>query len=78
MSITAGWLVLAVILLRLLLHKAPKWIRLVLWSMVALRLVCPFSVESVTSLIPSAETVQVVADHGWDQYPLITVHSGFE
>lgn len=78
MSITAGWLVLAVILLRLLLRKAPKWIRLLLWAMVALRLICPFSLESVTSLIPSAETVQVVKDTGWDQFPLITVHSGFE
>jgi len=57
MSISASYIVLAVLLLRLLLKKAPKWITVVLWSIVAVRLVCPFSIESVLSLIPSAETV---------------------
>lgn len=59
MSITASWLVLAVILLRFALKKAPKWIMGVLWGFVALRLMCPFSVESILSLIPSAQTVPV-------------------
>lgn len=59
MSITASWLVLAVILLRLLLKKAPKWIMGVLWGFVALRLVCPFSFESLFSLIPSTETINI-------------------
>lgn len=57
MSLTAGWLVLAVILLRPLLKKAPKWIRVLLWGMVALRLSCPVSIESALSLIPSAVPV---------------------
>ena len=57
MSITASWLVLAVIVLRLLLKKAPKAIVCVLWALVGIRLLCPISVESVLSLIPSAETV---------------------
>ena len=57
MSISAGWIVFAVLLLRLLLKKAPKWISVVLWGIVAIRLVCPFSIESVLSLMPSAETV---------------------
>lgn len=57
MSITAGWLILAVLLLRLLLKKAPAWISCLLWGLVALRLVCPFSLESVFSLIPSRETI---------------------
>ena len=57
LSISAGWLVLAVILLRLLLKKAPKTVSVILWALVAFRLVCPFSFESVLSLIPSAETV---------------------
>lgn len=57
MSITASWLVLAVILLRLLLKKAPKWLTVSLWSLVALRLVFPFSIESIFSLIPSAEPI---------------------
>ena len=52
MSITAGWLVLAIIILRLLLIKAPKWIRGILWSFVGLRLVFPFSIESIFSLMP--------------------------
>lgn len=57
MSITAGWIVLAVVLLRLLLKKAPKWISCLLWVLVGLRLVLPFSFESKVSVIPSAETV---------------------
>ena len=55
MSISASYIVLAVLLLRLLLKKAPKWITVVLWGIVAVRLICPFSIESVLSLIPSAE-----------------------
>lgn len=51
-SITAGWLILAVIALRMLLRRAPKWIHCLLWSLVAFRLVCPFSLESVFSLVP--------------------------
>ena len=57
MSISAGYVVLAVLLLRLLLKKAPRWITVALWGIVAIRLICPFSLESVLSLIPSAETV---------------------
>ena len=56
MSIAASWLILAVVLLRFLLKKAPKWIAVLLWGIVALRLVVPFSFESALSLIPSAET----------------------
>ena len=57
MSISAGWIVGVVLLLRLLLKKAPKWTVVLLWGIVALRLICPFSLESVMSLIPSAETI---------------------
>lgn len=57
MSIAAGWLVLAVILLRLLFRRMPKWLRCVFWALVAVRLLCPVSFESVLSLIPSAETI---------------------
>ncbi len=57
MSITAGWLILAVILVRLVLKKAPKWIRCVLWGLVAVRLILPFSFKSILSLIPSSETI---------------------
>ena len=57
MSISAGWLVLVVIVVRFLFKKAPKWVMCLLWAMVALRLVFPFSIESALSLIPSTETV---------------------
>lgn len=57
LSITAGWIVLAVILIRLIFKKAPKWLNCVLWGIVALRLIFPFSLESVFSLIPSAQTI---------------------
>lgn len=57
LSITASWLILAVILVRLLLKKAPKWISCVLWALVAIRLVCPFSLESGLSLIPKTEWI---------------------
>ena len=55
MSITASWLVLAIIAVRLIFKKAPKWILCLLWGLVAFRLVCPFSIESGLSLIPDAE-----------------------
>lgn len=57
MSITASWLILAVIVSRPLLKKAPKWIVCLLWALVAIRLVCPFSFKSVLSLVPSSETI---------------------
>lgn len=57
MGISAGWLVLAVLALRFLLKKAPKWVNVLLWGIVALRLICPFSIESTLSLIPSKETI---------------------
>lgn len=72
MSIAASWLILAVALLRLALKKAPKWIVVSLWGIVALRLVVPFSFESALSLIPSAETF----DAHNIQYETSAVHSG--
>lgn len=57
MSITASWLVAAIIVLRLLLRKAPKAIHCALWAMVAIRLVCPFSLESSLSLMPRQEPI---------------------
>ena len=56
MSISASWLVLAVLLLRLALKRAPKWVSVLLWGFVAVRLICPISMESMFSLIPSAQT----------------------
>ena len=55
-SIAASWLVLAVLLLRVILRRAPKWTVVLLWGIVAIRMICPFSIESALSLIPSKET----------------------
>lgn len=57
LSISASWLILAVLVLRVVLKKAPKWVMPLLWGVVALRLVCLFSIESALSLILSAETI---------------------
>ena len=57
MSITASYLVLAVVIARALLKKAPKWITCLLWAMVGFRLICPFTIESVLSLIPGTQTI---------------------
>lgn len=75
LSISASWLVLVVLVLRLVLKRAPKWVNVLLWGMVALRLMLPFSIESALSLIPSAETLspEVVQ---FDPAPTIT--SGVE
>ena len=61
LSISASWLVLAVLVLRLVSKRSPKWMNVLLWGIVALRLVLPFSIESALSLIPSAETVSPAA-----------------
>ena len=57
LSYSASWLILAVIAVRLLLKKAPKWVPCLLWALVALRLIIPFSFESALSLLPSGEVV---------------------
>ncbi len=57
MSISASWIVIVVLTLRLCLKKAPKWAKVLLWGIVAVRMILPFSIESAVSLIPSAETI---------------------
>lgn len=52
MSVVAGWVILAVILLRILLRKAPRAISCILWALVGIRLIFPISYESQFSLIP--------------------------
>lgn len=74
MSISAGWMVLAVLLIRFLFKKIPKWINAALWSLVGIRLVLPFSIKSILSLIPSTSTIpQDIAE---SKAPAI--NSGFE
>ncbi len=57
MSIAAGWMILAVLILRQLMRKAPKWANCLLWALAAVRLVCPVSIKSILSLIPSGKTI---------------------
>lgn len=71
-SLSAGFLVLAVLLLRPLLTRAPKWSICLLWAVVGLRLVLPFSVESPLSLLPSTQFIPT--DIAQTQTPAI--HSG--
>ena len=57
LGLTAGWLILAILIIRLFLRTMPKWICCALWGLVALRLICPIFLESTFSLIPSAEPI---------------------
>lgn len=72
MSINASWFVLAVVILRFLLKKAPKKLRVILWSLVGIRLVCPFSIESIFSFLPSSETIP----ENITMTPTPEIHSG--
>ena len=75
MSVSASYIVLAVLLLRLALKKAPKWLSLLLWAVVGLRLICPFTFESVWSLIPRLGQIHPVV--ALDQHaPQYTEYSG--
>ena len=72
MSYSAGWLILAILLLRLALKKAPKWVNVLLWGIAAVRLLLPFSLESVFSMIPGGDLVtpEIMLD------PSPTIQSG--
>ncbi len=72
-AITAGWLVLAVLVARLLLKKAPAWIKCALWAIVGLRLIWPFEIESPVSLVPSTQTLPPAALTA----PTPQLHTGF-
>ena len=61
MSISASWLILAIVVLRIFLKKVPRKIICFLWALVAIRLVCPFAIESRLSLIP--DTQGIFADY---------------
>ena len=71
MSLAAGWMILAVILLRLLFRKAPRWIFCLAWGLVGLRLLLPFTIPSPASLVPSEETVQVMEEAGGVRTPVL-------
>lgn len=72
LGMSASWLVLAIVVLRLVLRRAPRWIFPLFWGLVGLRLLFPFSIESPLSLLPTAETVSpsIVRE------PVPSIHSG--
>ena len=76
MSVTAGWLAIAVMILRPILRKAPKYITCALWALVGIRLMCPFSFQSALSLIPSATPVTVAPEPIINNSPPLTVAPG--
>ena len=57
MSLSASWIAAAVLVLRLCLKRAPKWVNVLLWGIVAVRLVLPVSIESPLSLLPRTEAI---------------------
>ena len=67
-SLSASWVVLAVLTARLVLKKAPRWLVCGLWALVALRLLCPFSLESTLSLVPRQTVVQEATQELLDDY----------
>ena len=69
-SITASYLIIAVIILRIVLKKAPKWSICLLWAMVAIRLVMPFEIESSFSLIPDSKPIQLEDSKNTALYPI--------
>ncbi len=73
-SITVSFLVLAIIVYRLFAKKAPKWVSVMLWGLVGLRLALPFSIESALSLIPSKNTIPTTITH--DRFPALDTGFG--
>lgn len=70
LSITASFLILGVLVLRLLLRKVPKNLFLWMWALVGIRLALPFSLESALSLIPKAQPIPL--DIGLSPAPAIS------
>ena len=58
-SITASLVAFVVILLRFFMKKTPKWVTCILWGMVGLKLILPFSIESPLSIVPNKEPLPV-------------------
>lgn len=70
MSLTGIWAVLIVLIARILLKKAPKIYSYLLWGVVFLRLICPFSIKSIFSLIP-VKSDAIPMDIAMERYPKI-------
>ena len=75
MTVDSAWLIIAVIIVRALLQKSPMYFRKILWGLVGIRLLIPFSFESAFSLIP--EKVPQTADQVVGQVVAANVEKGF-
>ena len=75
-SIIASFLIVAVIVLRMILKRAPKWSICLLWAMVAIRLVMPFEIESRFSLLPDINLLQVEQNQDTTIYPMESEQKG--
>lgn len=80
MSLSAAWLVPVVLLLRLALKRSPKWIHVLLWALVAFRLVCPLTFESSLSLTPDtgAALEEWTDDYVGDTHFIHDVSPGYQ
>ncbi|MBS6395972.1 MAG: hypothetical protein KH452_02290 [Clostridiales bacterium] len=75
MSLTAGWMILAVMCFRLIFRRTPRWVNCFMWSLVAIRLICPFSIESTFALLSATEPIKdyaVVEGETQDYIPSIS------
>lgn len=77
MSVTASLLIIAVMLLRLIIKNAPKWTRYILWLLVALRLVIPFTFESPFSLVPNAQAINSTSNSSTSYVSSVVNSEGF-
>lgn len=69
LSLTAGWLILAILVIRPLMKRAPRWAICALWALVGVRLICPVSISSMFSLVPKANPIPM--DIGMAREPAI-------
>lgn len=51
-GMNASWMILAILCLRIVFWKSPKWIACFMWFLVGIRLLCPYNIESTISLVP--------------------------
>lgn len=78
MSVAASMLIIAVILLRLILKNAPKWTRHILWLLVGLRIVIPFTFESPFSLVPNAQAINSTTNSSTSYVSSVVNSEGFQ
>ena len=80
MSAAGSVLIFAVIVLRALVKRAPRWIICVMWAVVAVRLVCPVIIvsplsvfQATPSIVSESGEVEVFRPAGGSEKPLLAV-----